>query len=149
MTASGMFFGVRLSYRLTQGETKYMDNLICIPNYTSLRTLSALGKKLEEVLQAQFGIYDPMVCWQLLDNELTMQILIRIENSRILFGKVDFSRDVSEENEKEYLLRFYSSLPEETFRYSEERLSEWLIIEKSVADFVLKEIDCQSLLEKK
>lgn len=117
-----------------------MDNLICIPKDKSLRTLSALGKKLEEVLQPQFRIYDPTVCWQLLDDELTMQILIRIENSRILFGKVDFSSDVSDENAKEYLLRFYSSLPEETFRYNKERLSEWSIIEKGVADYVLKEI---------
>ena len=107
-----------------------MDNLICIPKDTSLRMLSTLARKLEKALQAQFGIYDPTVCWQLLDDELTMQILIRIENSRILFGKVDFSSDVSDENAKEYLLRFYSSLPEETFRYNKERLSEWSIIEK-------------------
>ena len=58
-----------------------MDNLISIPNDTSLRTLAALGKKLEEVLQEQFGIYGPTVYWQLLDEELMMQILIRIENS--------------------------------------------------------------------
>ena len=126
-----------------------MDNLICIPKDTSLRMLSTLARKLEKALQAQFGIYDPTVCWQLLDDELTMQILIRIENSRILFGKVDFSSDVSDENAKEYLLRFYSSLPEETFRYNKERLSEWSIIEKGVADYVLKDIDCQSLFEKK
>ena len=100
----------------------------------------ALGNKLEEVLQEQFGIYDPTVYWQLLDEELMMQILIRIENSHILLGKVDFSSDVSDEKAKEYSLRFYSSLPEETFRYSKERLSEWSIIEKGVADFVLKEI---------
>ena len=117
-----------------------MDNLISIPNDTSLRTLAALGKKLEEVLQEQFGIYGPTVYWQLLDEELMMQILIRIENSGILFGKIGFSSDVSDENAKEYSLRFYSSLPEETFRYSKERLSEWSIIEKGVADFVLKEI---------
>ena len=126
-----------------------MDNLICIPKDTSLRMLSTLARKLEKALQAQFGIYDPTVCWQLLDDELTMQILIRIENSRILFGKVDFSSDVSDENAKEYLLRFYSSLPEETFRYNKERLSEWSIIEKGVADYVLMDIDCQSLFEKK
>lgn len=118
-----------------------MDNLICIPKDTSLRMLSTFARKLEKALQAQFGIYDPTVCWQLLDDELTMQILIRIENSRILFGKVDFSSDVSDENAKEYLLRFYSSLPEETFRYNKERLSEWSIIEKGVADYVLKEIE--------
>ena len=118
-----------------------MDNLICIPKDTSLRMLSTFARKLEKALQAQFGIYDPTVCWQLLDDELTMQILIRIENSRILFGKVDFSSDVSDENVKEYLLRFYSSLPEETFRYNKERLSEWSIIEKGVADYVLKEIE--------
>lgn len=68
--------------------------------------------------------------WQLLDEELVMQILIRIENSYILLGKVDFSSDVSDENAKEYSLRFYSSLPEETFRYNIERLSEWSIMEK-------------------
>lgn len=118
-----------------------MDNLICIPKDTSLRMLSTFARKLEKALQAQFGIYDPTVCWQLLDEELTLQILIRIENSRILFGKVDFSSDVSDENVKEYLLRFYSSLPEETFRYNKERLSEWSIIEKGVADYVLKEIE--------
>ena len=118
-----------------------MDNLICIPKDTSLRMLSTLARKLEKALQAQFGIYDPTVCWQLLDDELTMQILIRIKNSRILFGKVDFSSDVSDENAKEYLLRFYSSLPEETFRYNKERLSEWSIIEKGVADYLLKEIE--------
>lgn len=118
-----------------------MDNLICIPKDTSLRMLSTLARKLEKALQAQFGIYDPTVCWQLLDDELTMQILIRIENSRILFGKVDFSSDVSDENAKEYLLRFYSSLPEETYRYNKERLSEWSIIEKGVADYVIKEIE--------
>lgn len=118
-----------------------MDILICIPKDTSLRMLSTFARKLEKALQAQFGIYDPTVCWQLLDDELTMQILIRIKNSRILFGKVDFSSDVSDENAKEYLLRFYSSLPEETFRYNKERLSEWSIIEKGVADYVLKEIE--------
>ena len=117
-----------------------MDNLISIPNDTSLITLTALGKKLEEMLQEQLGYYDPTVYWQLLDEELMMQILIRIENSHILLGKVDFSSDVSDEKAKEYSLRFYSSLPEETFRYSKERLSEWSIIEKGVADFVLKEI---------
>ena len=117
-----------------------MDNLICIPSDTSLLTLVALGKKLEEVLQEQFGIYDPTVYWQLLDEELMMQILLRGEKSHNLFGKVDFSSDVTYENAKEYSLRFYSSLPEETFRYSKERLLEWSIIEKNVADFVLLEI---------
>lgn len=102
--------------------------------------LAALGKKLEEVLQEQFGIYDPTVCWQLLDDELMMRILIRVEKRHILFGKVDFSSDVTYENAKEYSLRFYSSLPEETFRYNIERLSEWSIMEKNVADFVLNEI---------
>ena len=118
-----------------------MDNLICIPKDTSLRMLSTLARKLEKALQAQFGIYDPTVYWQLLDEELMMQILIRVENSHILLGKVDFSSDVSDENAKEYSLRFYSSLPEETFRYSKERLSEWSIIEKNVADYVFKEIE--------
>ena len=118
-----------------------MDNLICIPSDTSLLTLVALGKKLEEVLQEQFSIYGPTVYWQLLDEELMTQILIRIENSHILLGKVDFSSDVSDENAKEYSLRFYSSLPEETFRYSKERLLEWSIIEKNVADYVIKEIE--------
>ena len=118
-----------------------MDNLICIPKDTSLRMLSTLARKLEKALQAQFGIYDPTVYWQLLDEELMMQILIRIENSHILFGKVDFSSDVSDENAKEYSLRFYSSLPEEMFRYSKERLLEWSKIEKNVADYVIKEIE--------
>ena len=118
-----------------------MGNLISIPNDTSLKKLVALGNKLEEVLQEQFGYYDPTVCWQLLDEELMMQILIRIEKSHNLFGKVDFSSDVSDENAKEYSLRFYSSLPEETFRYSKERLLEWSIIEKNVADYVIKEIE--------
>ena len=79
--------------------------------------------------------------WQLLDEELMMQIIIRIENNHILFGKVDFSSDLLDENAKEYSLRFYSSLPEETFRYSKERLLEWSIIEKKVADYVFKEIE--------
>ena len=140
MTAGERLLAVRLPYRLTHGGTNYMGNLISIPNDTSLKTLVALGKKLEEELQEQFGIYDPTVYWQLLDEELMMQILIRIENSHILLGKVDFSSDVSDEKAKEYSLRFYSSLPEENFRYSKERLSEWSIIEKGVADFVLKEI---------
>ena len=118
-----------------------MDNLICIPKDTSLRMLSTLARKLEKALQAQFGIYDPTVYWQLLDEELMMQILIRIENSHILFGKVDFSSDASDENAKEYSLRFYSSLPEEMFRYSKERLLEWSKIEKNVADYVIKEIE--------
>lgn len=124
-----------------------MDNLISIPNDTSLITLTALGNKLEEVLQEQFGIYGPTVYWQLLDEELMMQILIRIENSHILFGKVDFSSDVLDENAKEYSLRFYSSLPEETFRYSKERLSEWSIMEKNVADFVIKEIGSETCVK--
>ena len=118
-----------------------MGNLISIPNDTPLKTLVALGNKLEEVLQEQFGIYGPTVYWQLLDEELMMQILIRIEKSHNLFGKVDFSSDVSDENAKEYSLRFYSSLPEETFRYSKERLSEWSIIEKNVAEYVFKKIE--------
>lgn len=118
-----------------------MGNFISIPNDTPLKTLVALGNKLEEVLQEQFGIYGPTVYWQLLDEELMMQILIRIENSHILLGKVDFSSDVSDEKAKEYSLRLYSSLPEETFRYSKERLSEWSIIEKNVADYVFKEIE--------
>ena len=118
-----------------------MGNLISIPNDTSLKKLVALGNKLEEVLQEQFGIYGPTVYWQLLDEELMMQILIRIENSHILLGKVDFSSDVSDEKAKEYSLRLYSSLPEETFRYSKERLLEWSKIEKNVADYVIKEIE--------
>ena len=118
-----------------------MDNLICIPKDTSLRMLSTLARKLEKALQAQFGIYDPTVYWQLLDEELMMQILIRVENSHILLGKVDFSSDVSDENAKEYSLRFYSSLPEETFRYSKERLSEWSKIEINVAEYVFKKIE--------
>ena len=140
MTAGERLLAVRLPYRLTHGGTNYMGNLISIPNDTSLKKLVALGNKLEEVLQEQFGIYDPTVYWQLLDEELMMQIQLRDEKSHNLFGKVDFSSDVTYENAKEYSLRFYSSLPEETFRYSKERLSEWSIIEKGVADFVLKEI---------
>ena len=141
MTAGERFLAVRLPYRLTHGGTNYMGNFISIPNDTPLKTLVALGNKLEEVLQEQFGIYGPTVYWQLLDEELMMQILIRIENSHILLGKVDFSSDVSDEKAKEYSLRLYSSLPEETFRYSKERLSEWSIIEKNVADYVFKEIE--------
>ena len=141
MTAGERFLAVRLPYRLTHGGTNYMGNFISIPNDTPLKTLVALGNKLEEVLQEQFGIYGPTVYWQLLDEELIMQILIRIENSHILLGKVDFSSDVSDENAKEYSLRFYSSLPEETFRYSKERLSEWSIIEKNVAEYVFKKIE--------
>ena len=140
MTAGERLLAVRLPYRLTHGGTNYMGNLISIPNDTSLKKLVALGNKLEEVLQEQFGIYGPTVYWQLLDEELMMQIQLRDEKSHNLFGKVDFSSDVTYENAKEYSLRFYSSLPEETFRYSKERLSEWSIIEKGVADFVLKEI---------
>ena len=141
MTAGERFLAVRLPYRLTHGGTNYMGNLISIPNDTPLKTLVALGNKLEEVLQEQFGIYDPTVYWQLLDEELMMQILIRIEKSHNLFGKVDFSSDVSDENAKEHSLRFYSSLPEEMFRYSKERLLEWSKIEKNVADYVIKEIE--------
>src|SRR5574344_1965977 len=107
MTAGERLFAIRLLYRKTQGGTKYMDNIICIPNDTSLKKLVALGNKLEEVLQEQFGYYDPTVYWQLLDEELMMEILIRVENSHILLGKVDFSSDVSDENAKEYSLRFY------------------------------------------
>lgn len=141
MTAGERFLAVRLPYRLTHGGTNYMGNFISIPNDTPLKTLVALGNKLEEVLQEQFGIYGPTVYWQLLDEELMMQILIRIENSHILLGKVDFSSDVSDEKAKEYSLRLYSSLPEETFRYSKERLSEWSIIEKNVAEYVFKKIE--------
>ena len=47
-----------------------MGNLISISNDTSLKKLVALGNKLEEVLQEQFGIYGPTVYWQLLDEEL-------------------------------------------------------------------------------
>ena len=39
-----------------------MGNLISIPNDTSLKKLVALGNKLEEVLQEQFGIYG--VTWE-------------------------------------------------------------------------------------
>lgn len=117
-----------------------MDNLICIPSDTSLLTLVALGKKLEEVLQEQFRVYDPTVCWKLLDNELTMQILIRIENSGILFGKIGFSSDVFGESASSYLLRFYTSLPSNPFINSEEKLLEWAAIEKGVADYVLKKM---------
>ena len=118
-----------------------MENCICISKDISLRALEKERDRLEKVLQKEFGSYNPSVCFQLLDDELWMQIQIRIENSNILFGRVDFSSNVSDENAKEYSLRFYSSLPEETFRYSEERLSEWSVIEKKVADFILAEIE--------
>ena len=118
-----------------------MENVMVIPKGASLKVLSLVGKRIEKALQEELKEYSPTVCWQLLDDELTMQILIRIENGHSLFGRVDFSSDVSDENAKEYSLRFYSSLPEETFRYSKERLSEWSIIEKNVADYVFKEIE--------
>ena len=118
-----------------------MKNCICIPRDISLRALEKERDRLEKVLLKEFGSYNPSVCWQLLDDELWMQILIRIENSHILFGRVVFSSDVSDENVKEYSLRFYSSLPEETFRYSEKKLMEWSVLEKKVAEFVLMEME--------
>lgn len=116
-----------------------MENCICISKDISLRALEKERDRLEKVLQEEFGSYNPSVCWQLLDNELWMQILIRIENSHILFGRVVFSSDALEESTGKYTLCFYSSLPEETFRYSEEKLSEWSVIEKKVTDFILTE----------
>ena len=118
-----------------------MEKRICIPKNISLRALEKERDRLEKVLLKEFGSYNPSVCWQLLDDELWMQILIRIENSHILFGRVVFSSDALEENTGKYTLRFYSSLPEETFRYSEIKLSEWSIIEKNVADYVFKKIE--------
>ena len=118
-----------------------MENCICISKDISLRALEKERDKLEKVLQEEFGSYNPSVCWQFIDDELTIQILIRVENSHILFGRIVFSSDALEESTGKYTLRFYSSLPEETFRYSKERLSEWSIIEKNVADYVFKEIE--------
>lgn len=69
---------------------------------------------------------------------------MRVENSGVLFGKAYFSSDVLEEGEEEYRLSFSSSLSDEPFRYSEERLEEWSMIEKKVADFVLKEMGNES-----
>lgn len=118
-----------------------MEKRICISKDISLNALEKERDRLEKVLQEEFGSYNPSVCWQLLDNELWMQILIRVENSHVMFGRVVFSSDALEESTGKYTLCFYSSLPEETFRYSEERLSEWSVIEKKVADFILTEIE--------
>ena len=118
-----------------------MENCICISKNISLRALEKERDKLEKVLLKEFGSYNPSVCWQLLDDELWMQILIRNENSHILFGTVIFSSDISDEIATEYALCFYSSLPEEPFMYSEEKLSEWAVLEKKVAEFVLMEME--------
>lgn len=118
-----------------------MENCICISKDISLRALEKERDRLEKVLQEEFGSYNPSVCWQFIDDELTIQILIRVENSHILFGRIVFSSDALEESTGKYTLCFYSSLPEETFRYSEEKLSEWSVIEKKVADFILTEIE--------
>ena len=118
-----------------------MENVMVIPKGASLKVLSLVGKRIEKTPQEELKEYSPTVCWQLLDDELSMQILIRIENAHSLFGRVDFSSDALEENTGKYTLRFYSSLPEETFRYSEIKLSEWSIIEKNVADYVFKKIE--------
>ena len=115
-----------------------MENVMVIPKGTSLKVLRLVGKRIEKALLKEFGHYNPSVCWQLLDDVLTMQILIRIENGHILFGRVDFSSDVSDENAQEYSLRFYSSLPEEPFRYNEKRLLDWSGIEKNIADYLLR-----------
>lgn len=115
-----------------------MENGICISKNISLRALEKERDKLEKVLLKEFGSYNPSVCFQLLDAELWMQILIRIENSHIMFGRVNFSSDALEESTGKYTLRFYSSLPEEPCMYSEEKLSEWAVIEKKVADYLLR-----------
>ena len=118
-----------------------MENVMVIPKGASLKVLSLVGKRIEKALQEELKEYSPTVCWQLLDDELTMQVLVRVENSGGLFGRACFSSDALEENTGKYTLCYYSSLPEETFRYSEERLSEWSVIEKKVADFILTEIE--------
>lgn len=123
-----------------------MENVMVIPKGASLKVLSLVGKRIEKALREELKEYSPIVCWQLLDDELTMQILIRLENDYSLFGRVDFSSDVSDENVKEYSLRFYSSLPEETFMYSEEKLSEWSMIEKKVAEFVFMKMEKKCLI---
>ena len=116
-----------------------MKNEILKQKGAYLKVLSLVGKRIEKALQEELKEYSPTVCWQLLDDELTMQILIRIENGHSLFGRVIFSSDVSDEKAKEYSLLFYSSLPEGAFRYSEERLGEWSVVEVSVEDIVLRE----------
>lgn len=118
-----------------------MKNEMLIPRGTPLKSLVLIGERIEKALQKELHRYSPTVCWQLLDDELTMQVLLRVENSGVLFGKAYFSSDVLEEGEKEYRLSCGSSLPDEPFRYSEERLAEWSMIEKKVADFVLMEME--------
>lgn len=123
-----------------------MENVMVIPKGASLKVLSLVGKRIEKALQEELKGFSPTVCWQLLDDELTMQILIRIEHSHILFGRVIFSSDISDEIVTEYTLRFYSSLPEETFMYSEEKLSEWSMIEKKVVEFVFMKMEKKCLI---
>ena len=123
-----------------------MEQYICISKDISLRALEKERDRLEKVLQEEFGSYNPSVCLQLLDDELWMQILIRIENSHILLGRIVYSSDALEESTGKYTLRFYSSLPEESFRYSEEKLSEWAVIEKKVAEFVFMEMEKKCLI---
>lgn len=121
-----------------------MKNEMLVPRGTPLKSLVLIAERIEKALQIELHRYSPTVCWQLLDDELTMQVLLRVENSGVLFGKAYFSSDVLEEGEEEYRLSFSSSLPDEPFRYSEERLEEWSMIEKKVADFVLKEMGNES-----
>ena len=145
MTAGEMFFTVRLLYKkIKEKNVTFMEQYICISKDISLRALEKKRDILEKELQKEFGSYNPTVCWQLLDDELTMQVLLRVENSGVLFGKAYFSSDVLEEGEEEYRLSFSSSLPDEPFRYSEERLEEWSMIEKKVADFVHMEMGNES-----
>ena len=115
-----------------------MENVMVIPKGASLKVLSLVGKRIEKALQEELKEYSPTVCWQLLDDELTMQVLVRVENSGGLFGRVVYSSDALEESTGKYTLRFYSSLPEDSFRYNEERLLDWSLIEKKVADYLLR-----------
>ena len=121
-----------------------MKNEMLIPRGTPLKSLVLIAERIENALQKELHSYNPTVCWQLLDDELAMQVLLRVENSGVLLGKAYFSSDVLEEGEEEYRLSFGSSLPDEPFRYSEERLEKWSMIEKKVADIVLKEIEKKS-----
>lgn len=118
-----------------------MKNEMLIPRGTPLKSLVLIAERIENALQKELHSYNPTVCWQLLDNELSMQVLLRVENSGVLFGKAFFSSDVLEESDEEYRLSFSSSLPDEPFRYCVERLEEWSVIEKKVSDFVLKEME--------
>lgn len=115
-----------------------MENVMVIQKGASLKVLSLVGKRIEKALREELKGYSSTVCWQLLDDELTMQVLVRVENSGGLFGRACFSSDALEEKGGEYRLCFTSSLPEESFRYNKERLLEWSVIENNVVDYLLR-----------